>query len=233
MEKSLDELAVLLDGRVIGDGGVLVSGIASLDKAKAGDLTFLATHRFASMVATSKASAVLLPKGADPCGKNGIEVANPYLAFAKALTCFLEVPVQPGVVMEGAYIGKNVRMGKDVTVYPGAYVGNGVTLGDRVTLYPGVMIYDGAELGDDVTLHANVCVKERCRIGNRVTIHPGTVIGGDGFGYAPDGKSRGGHGYGNATIGRDPYRGAATRRARSARGKQSKMRAVYDTGVLL
>ena len=188
MEKSLNELALLLDGKVIGNGDVSVSGIASLDRAKAGDLTFLANPRYASMVATTKATAVLLPKGSDPYDKNCIEVANPYLAFAKALTCFLEVPVQPGGVMQGAYIGKNVRMGTDVTVYPGAYVGNDVTLGDRVVLYPGATLYDGVVLGSDVTLHANVSVRERCRIGSRVIIHPGSVIGGDGFGYAPDGK---------------------------------------------
>jgi UDP-3-O-[3-hydroxymyristoyl] glucosamine N-acyltransferase len=187
VEKSLDELAALLNGKVIGDGNVRVTGIASLEKAKAGDLTFLSNPRYASMVASSLASAVLVPKGIDSCGKSGIEVANPYLAFAMTLTCFLEAPSQPGLVMEGAHVGKNVRMGQDVTVYPGAYVGNGVTLGDRVVLYPGAILYDGVVVGDDVTLHAHVCVRERCRIGNRVTIHPGAVVGGDGFGYAPDG----------------------------------------------
>ncbi|HEY6837741.1 MAG TPA: UDP-3-O-(3-hydroxymyristoyl)glucosamine N-acyltransferase, partial [Geobacteraceae bacterium] len=79
-------------------------------------------------------------------------------------------------------------MGQEVTIYPGAFVGDGVKLGERVTLYPGVALYDGVVVGDDVTLRANVSVRERCRIGNRVTIHDGTVIGSDGFGYAPDGK---------------------------------------------
>jgi UDP-3-O-[3-hydroxymyristoyl] glucosamine N-acyltransferase len=187
VEKSLDELAELLDGKVIGDGDIRVSGISSLDKAKAGDLTFLANPRYASMVASSLASAVLVPKGVECSGKSCIEVANPYLAFAKTLTCFLESPAHSGMVMEGAHVGKNVRMGKGVTVYPGAYIGNGVTLGDRVILYPGVVLYEMVEVGNDVTLHANVCVRERCRIGNRVTVHPGAVIGGDGFGYAPEG----------------------------------------------
>ena len=188
MEKSLDELAELLDGRVVGDGTIRVSGISSLDKAKTGDLTFLANPRYAPMVATSLASAVLVPKGIECTGKSCIEVANPYLAFAKTLTCFLEHPAHPGVVMAGAHVGNNVRMGKDVTVYPGAHVGNDVTLGDRVVLYPGVVLYDKVEVGNDVTLHANVCVRERCRIGNRVTVQPGAIIGGDGFGYAPDGS---------------------------------------------
>ena len=78
-------------------------------------------------------------------------------------------------------------MGIEVTIYPGAWVADGVRLGNRVTVYPGAALYPGVVVGDDVTLHANVSIRERCRIGNRVIIHDGTVIGSDGFGYAPDG----------------------------------------------
>jgi UDP-3-O-[3-hydroxymyristoyl] glucosamine N-acyltransferase len=91
-------------------------------------------------------------------------------------------------VMEGALVGKNVVMGKEISIYPGAYVADGVKIGNRVVLFPGVVLYEGVEVGDDVTLHANVTVREGCRIGNRVIIHSGVVIGSDGFGYAPDGK---------------------------------------------
>lgn len=189
MEKTLKELAEYLGGRVIGDETVQVRGLASLDDAGEGEITFLANPRYAQKVATTRATAVILPAGADPCGKNGIEVASPYLAFAKILTLFTTRPHQSRGVMEGASVGNGVVMGKDVTVYPGAYVGDRVRLGDRVTLFPGVVIYEGVEVGDDVTLHANVSVRERCRIGNRVIVHCGTVIGGDGFGYAPDGKN--------------------------------------------
>ena len=188
MEKSLKELAAYLGGRVIGDETARITGIAGLDDAGAGDLTFLANPRYVQKVATTKASAVILPPGADSCGKNGIEVANPHLAFAKILTLYHVSPPEPKGVMEGACIGGNVTMGTGVTIYPGAFVGDGARIGDRVTLFPGAVIYEGVELGDDVTLHANVTVRERCRIGNRVIIHCGTVIGSDGFGYAPDGK---------------------------------------------
>ena len=188
MEKSLKELAAGLDGRVIGNEDTRITGLASLDEAGEGDITFLANPRYAQKVATTRASAVILPPGADPCGRNGIEVANPYLAFAKALTLFHALPLEPKGVMEGACIGRNAEIGKDVTVYPGAFVGDGARIGDRVTLFPGVVLYAGVELGNDVTLHANVSVRERCRIGNRVIVHCGTVIGSDGFGYAPEGS---------------------------------------------
>ena len=189
MEKSLKELAEYLDGRVLGDETVRVRGLASLDDAVEGEITFLANPKYALKVAVTRATAVVLPPGADGHGKNVIEVKNPYLAFAKLLTLFHVRPFRARGVMEGACVGANVTMGDEVTVYAGAYFADGVKLGNRVTVFPGVTVYEGVEIGDDVTLHANVVVRERCRIGNRVTIHAGTVIGGDGFGYAPDGAA--------------------------------------------
>jgi UDP-3-O-[3-hydroxymyristoyl] glucosamine N-acyltransferase len=130
-----------------------------------------------------------VPPGAERYGKNVIEVKNPYLAFAKLLTIFHVKPHASKGIMEGAMVGKDVVTGEDITICPGAYVADGVRMGNRVVLYPGVVLYEGVEIGDDVTLHANVTVREGCRIGNRVIVHGGVVIGSDGFGYAPDGKS--------------------------------------------
>lgn len=189
MKKSLLEIAQYLGGRVSGDGETLISGLATLDDAGEGELTFLANAKYAGKVATTGASAVLLAEGANPQGRNAIFHSNPYLAFAKLLTLFYTPAPAPRGVMPGAFVADGVRMGAQVSVYPGASIGSGVVLGDRVTLHPGVVLYPGVTLGDDVTLHANVSVRERCRIGNRVTVHDGAVIGSDGFGYAPDGKS--------------------------------------------
>ncbi len=189
MKKSLQEIAQFLGGRVAGDGEVLIGGLATLDDAGEGQLTFLANPKYAAKVATTKASAVLMGEGGNPHGKNAIFHPNPYLAFAKLLTLFYTAPAVPQGVMPGAFVAEGAKLGADVSVYPGASVGAGAVIGDRVTLHPGVVIYPGVVIGDDVTLHANVSVRERCRIGNRVTIHDGTVIGSDGFGYAPDGKA--------------------------------------------
>ncbi|WP_306533218.1 UDP-3-O-(3-hydroxymyristoyl)glucosamine N-acyltransferase [Geobacter sp.] len=185
--RTLRELADYLDGTVAGDESKTVTGVASLDDAADNQITFLANPRYAPKVATTGAGAVVLPPGAERHGRNAIHVANPYLAFAKLLTLFHVAPREPLGVMEEALVGHKVTMGSDVTVYPGAVVGDGVTLGDRVTIYPGVVLYEGVTVGNDVTLHANVVVYQGCRIGNRVTIHAGTIIGSDGFGYAPDG----------------------------------------------
>ena len=187
MKKSLHEIALYLGGTVSGDGEVLIGGLATLDDAGEGQLTFLANPKYAGKVATTRASAVLLPEGANPQGRNAIFHANPYLAFAKLLTLFYVAAPPAGGILPGALVAAGVRIGTGGTVHPGASVAAGVVLGDRVVLHPGVVLYPGVTLGDDVTLHANVSVRSGCRIGNRVTIHDGTVIGSDGFGYAPDG----------------------------------------------
>jgi len=189
MKKSLNEIAQYLGGRVAGDGEVLIGGLATLDDAGEGQLTFLANPKYAGKVATTRASGVLLPEGAEPHGRNAIFHANPYLAFAKLLTLFYVSTPAPAGVLPGAQVAEGVRMGADCTIHPCASVAPGVTLGSRVVLHPGVVLYPGVTLGDDVTLHANVSVRSGCRIGSRVTIHDGTVIGSDGFGYAPDGKN--------------------------------------------
>lgn len=185
--RTLRELAEYLGGTVAGDESKTVTGVSSLDDAASEQITFLANPRYASKVATTGAGAVVLPPGAERHGRNAIHVANPYLAFAKLLTLFHVAPHTPKGVMDGALVGRNVTMGCDVTVYPGAVVGDDVTLGDRVTVHPGAVLYEGVTVGSDVTLHANVVVYQGCRIGNRVTIHAGTIVGSDGFGYAPDG----------------------------------------------
>jgi len=189
MEISLRELAELVDGLVIGDPEVKVSGLGSLDDAVEGQITFLSNPKLVGKVVKTKATAVILPKGVNGFGRNVIETSNPYLAFAKVLTLFSSPPRIPKGVMAGSIVSDTAVLGADVTIYPGAYVGENVSIGDRVTVHPGAVVYEGTVIGNDVTVHSNVSIRERCRIGNRVIIHNGAVIGGDGFGYVPDGKS--------------------------------------------
>ncbi len=184
--KTLQELAEYLGGETTGDKTVLISGIGPLDSAIAGQITFLTTPKYAAKVETTKASAIVLPPDTESFGRNGIVVSNPYLAFAKLLTLFTARPRTAKGIMTGAYIADSATIGSDATVYPGAYIGEKVIIGDRVTIHPNVTVYEGAQLGDDITLHSGVSVREGSRIGNRVIVHNGTVIGGDGFGYAPD-----------------------------------------------
>jgi len=187
ISRTLEELAHYLGGEVAGDPSVVITGLAGLDDAREGDITFLANPKYAPKVATTRASAVILSPGAERYGRHAIVMENPYLGFAKLLSLATARPRTPRGVMPGAVVSGSAVIGRDPSVYPGVYIGENVRIGDRVTLYPNVVIGDGVTIGDDVTLHAGVSIREGCRIGNRVTIHDNTTIGSDGFGYAPDG----------------------------------------------
>ena len=187
--RTLKELAEYLGGTVRGDDSCRVSGLAPLEAAGADSITFLANPKYASKVAETGAGAVLMAPGGEGYGRNVIEVANPYLAFAKLLTLFYVQPHTPRGVMPEACVGAGVSQGEDITIYPGAIIGDNVTLGDGCVIHPGAVIYAGVTIGDNTTIHANAVVRERCRIGKRCVLQPGAVIGSDGFGYAPDGSS--------------------------------------------
>ena len=189
LKKSLQELAEYLGGRVIGDSALVVNGLAPLDAAAPDKITFLANPKYASKVADTKAGAVLMAPGGEAYGRNVIEVANPYLCFAKLLTLFYTQPHPALGVMPEAVVGTGVTIGEGVSIYPGAVVGNNVVIGDRAVIYPGAVIYDGVTIGEDSVIHANAVVRERCRLGKRCKLQPGAVVGSDGFGYAPDGSS--------------------------------------------
>jgi len=187
--RTLKELAEYLGGTVQGDENFAVNGLAPLDNAGADKITFLANPKYASKVAETKAGAVLMAPGGERYGRNVIEVANPYLGFAKLLTLFYTNPHPPLGVLPEANIGTQVTLGENISIYPGACIGNNVSIGDRTVIHSGAVVYDGAVIGSDCVVHANVVVRDRCRVGNRCIIQPGAVIGSDGFGYAPDGRS--------------------------------------------
>ena len=186
--KTLGELAEYLGGTVRGDAAYRVNGLAPLEAAGADKITFLANPKYASKVADTGAGAVLMAPGGEAYGRNVVEVADPYLSFAKLLTLFYVQPHVPRGILPEAVVGTGVSFGEDISVYPGAIIGNNVTIGDRCLIYPGAVLYDGVTIGDDTTIHANAVVRERCRVGRRCVIQPGAVVGSDGFGYAPDGR---------------------------------------------
>lgn len=186
--KTLKELAEYLGGSVRGDETLLVNGLAPLESAAADKVSFLANPKYAQMVAQTGAGAVLMAPGGESFGRNVIEVANPYLGFAKLLTLFYTAPHPELGIMPLSHLGAGVTTGTGVSIYPGACVGAHVSIGDRTVIYPGAVVYDGAAIGADCVIHANAVIRERCRIGDRCIIQPGAVIGSDGFGYAPEGR---------------------------------------------
>lgn len=188
MEKTLKELAELVGGEVTGNGDILIRGAAPLESASQGDVAFIANPKYAGTVGTTKASAIIAPPEIKVEGKNLILSKNPQLAFAKILTLFSSRPYRAKGIDKRAFIGRNPRIGKDVTIYPFAYIGDDVRIGERVSVYTGTYIGNGCRLGDDVVVYPNAVIQDGCIVGDRVIIHPGAVIGSDGFGFAREGK---------------------------------------------
>jgi len=185
----LGALAEMVGGQVIGDPGLEITGVAPIDQAQEGEITFLSNPKYLKKLEQCRASAIILPPGIDAPVAAGIISRNPYLAFAKILTALgVQRPEAKGV-MAGSCISPTATLGEGVTVHPGCVVGDNVTLGDNVILYPNVVLYEGVVVGSNSLLHAGVVVRERCRIGCDVIIQPLAVVGADGFGFAPDGEA--------------------------------------------
>jgi UDP-3-O-[3-hydroxymyristoyl] glucosamine N-acyltransferase len=189
MEITLKEIARILDAEIEGDSGCVISGLAGIDKAGPGDITFVANPKYARYITSTQASAIVCATDTVAPGKNLVKVANPYLAYAKALRFLNPAPKESGTIDQRAVIADNVQLGTNVTIYPFVYIGEGSCLGDNVTIYPHCFIGKNASIGDDTIVHPNVTIGERCAIGKRVIIHAGTVIGSDGFGFARDGAA--------------------------------------------
>jgi UDP-3-O-[3-hydroxymyristoyl] glucosamine N-acyltransferase len=187
MEKSLKELAELVGAEVAGDGSVLISGVAGIEAAGAGQISFIANPKYLSKGAATGASAIICSPEVAIAGKPLLKIANPYLAYAKIVRLFHPRPQQSGVIDERAIVGTGVRLGRKVTLYPFVVIGDGCVLEDGVTIYPHCFLGNNVTVGEQTLIYPNVTVRERCIIGKRVIIHPGTVIGSDGFGFAKDG----------------------------------------------
>ncbi len=181
----LDAIAGSVGGEVVGSPDVAVSGVAGLEEAERGQLSYVSADRYIKAAHASKAGAFVVHKSVPELGRPHIVVANPAYAFALIVERFFVTPPVRRGISSHLERGEQVVIGQDPSVWPFVTLGHRVSLGDRVTLYPGVFVGDDAVIGDDTVLYPNVTVREGCRIGSRVIVHSGSVIGSDGFGYVP------------------------------------------------
>jgi UDP-3-O-[3-hydroxymyristoyl] glucosamine N-acyltransferase len=209
------------DVNVDGDRTVEIRGVAGLDLAGPGQLSFLANPRYARLLATTQAAAVIVAPETErpPSGVALLRARAPYLAFARALT-FLLVPERPEPgVHPGAHVDPTARLGADVSVLPGAFVGEEAEIGARTVLFPGATVMGRCRVGADCLLYSGVVVREECVLGERVILHPNVAIGGDGYGFAQEATR---HvkipQVGNVVIGDDVEIGAGTCVDRAALG---------------
>jgi UDP-3-O-[3-hydroxymyristoyl] glucosamine N-acyltransferase len=183
---TLDELARLVGGKVTGDGKTVIRAVNGIKEAGPGDITFLANVKYAPLLASTKASAVIVGDGiAAPIP--ALAVGNPDLAFGRVAAHLngSEKRPAPGI-HPSAVVSKSATIGKNVTIGAGTVVEDGASIGDNGVLHPQVYVGRDATIGPDVLIYPQVVVRERCQIGARVILHSGTVVGSDGFGYATD-----------------------------------------------
>lgn len=187
--RSLTELATLLEGDVHGDPYVVITGVASIEDARPGEITFAADVKKVEEALASQASAVIVPRKGLPetLSKACLAVDNPRLAFAKVLEVFTPRYLFAQGIHPTAVVSPEAEIGSQATVMAHAVIEAGARIGQRAVIYPGVYIGNDVEIGDDVVLHANVVLREQVKLGSRVIVHAGTVIGADGFGYVPAG----------------------------------------------
>lgn len=172
---------------MVGDDEVLITGIASLDEAMDGQISFVAQRKYLPKIETSRASALIVPMEVTEARVPIIRTENPYLAYARVAALFSSRPFEARGVSKESWIGKDCRIDSNVSIYPFVYIGDSVRIEPGVTIYPGVYIGNEGSIGEGSIVYPNVTIMDRCIIGARVIIHSGVVIGSDGFGYARDG----------------------------------------------
>jgi len=184
--KTLAELAAMVDGELTGNPETAISGLADLDSAGPGEISFLVKTAGQHKLKDSRASAFIVPVSVEFDDKPMIRVKNPYLAAAHIQTFFVTKPFEATGISSKTDIGKDCRIPAEISIGPFVCIGDRVKLGKEVTIHPGVVIGDDVVVGDNCLIYANVTIYHSCTIGSRVIIHSGTVIGSDGFGFATD-----------------------------------------------
>ena len=186
----LSELAQKLNCRLEGPPDLEISGVAGMEHAAPGQLTFLANRKYFALLKSTRASAILIEEGvgtereASEPPLAALRSANPYLAFAQAIELFYQAPKYPPGIHPTAIIAKTAKIGDGAHIGPYCYVDEEAEIGPHALLHSFVSIYRGAKIGDNFVAHSHSVVREHCHLGNRVILQNGAVIGGDGFGFA-------------------------------------------------
>ena len=180
----LADLAAHLGATLDGDPDAEVTSAAGIEDALPGQLTFLANPRYTPLARTTRATAVLVEPAFEPIAAATLRLANPYLAFARALELLYQPPAYPPGIHPTAVIAPTALVGPGAHIGAYAVVSDHVVLGANATLLPHVVIYPHAIIGSHFFAHAHAVVREHCQLGDHITLQNGAVIGADGFGFA-------------------------------------------------
>lgn len=181
----LSAIADKIDCQMVADHDVEIHRIAGIEEAGPGDLTFVANRKYYRYIRDTRASAIILGVDVPPVSIASLRTKNPYLAFAMALELFFEPSLPPPGIHPTAVIAEDAQIASDASIGAYVVVESGCRIGANAVLYPHTVLYSGVHLGDGCIIHAHCVVRENCRLGNRVILQNGSIIGSDGFGFAP------------------------------------------------
>jgi len=183
----LSKLAKALQATIDnGSPEIEITGVAGIEEALAGHVTFVSNPKYAAAARSTRASAVIVSENFPAISTAMLRSKNPYFAFARAVELFYQPPAYAPGIHKTAVVHPTAKIGANAHIGPYAVVERDVTVGANATLLAHVVIYPGARIGDNFFAHAHSVVREHCRLGNNVVLQNGAVIGADGFGFAKD-----------------------------------------------
>ncbi len=194
IEKTVSDIARYVGAEYVGNAERTIAGVAPFERSGPGDVTLAGEPRYLKNLSSTGAGAVIVPETFTDCEKHAAEglclirAKNPRAAWAKIMGLFYPTVHPEWGIGRSVDTGENFACGKDTRIGPFAVIGDNVAIGDRTVIYPHVFIGNDCVLGNDVVVYPNVTIGWGTRIGDRCIVHSGTVIGSDGFGFAPDGE---------------------------------------------
>ncbi len=189
MEFTAKQIADFIGGKVEGDDNASVNTFAKIEEGKKGAISFLSNPKYTHYIYSTESSIVLVNEDMvfdQPVNTTLIRVANAYECVAKLLQMYEAAKPKKKGIDPKASIAQSATIGKDVYVGAFACIGENAVVGDNTMIYPHAVVGDGVKIGDNCIIYPNVTIYDGCQIGNRVTVHAGSVIGADGFGFAPN-----------------------------------------------
>jgi UDP-3-O-[3-hydroxymyristoyl] glucosamine N-acyltransferase len=183
------QIAMLIHAKIEGDPEARVGSFSKIEEAKEGQLAFLANPKYEEYLYTTGASVVIVNDTLELKEKvkgTLLRVPDAYTAFASLLAKYQEMAAQQLTgIQQPSYIAATATIGENVFIGAFAYIGENAVIGNGVKIYPNAYIGNNVSIGDNTVIHPSVTIYHQCKVGKKVTIHAGTVIGGDGFGFAP------------------------------------------------
>lgn len=188
MEFSAKQIAQFVQGVIEGDENATVNTFAKIEDGKPGAISFLSNPKYTHYIYDTESSIVLVDKSVElekPTKATLVRVDNAYECVAKLLQLYESMKPKKTGIDSLAFVSLSAKIGENVYIGAFAYIGDNVVIGDGCQIYPNVVICENAKVGNDCLFYPNVTIYHDCHVGNRVTLHAGSVVGSDGFGFAP------------------------------------------------